>query len=224
MAGTTSSDQQQLLTVGQLLKVPQVRGLLTMQAIHGLSRDKWKLEAIYFVEVFGLTPVAAGSWLASIYMLGKVGQTLMGGVETALIAAKVPTLTIRRNCSSLAWLLAAALEFAFMAARTPLQATACMALTGMANNLHSAGYHQALREGGGADSGTLAGLWNTLPHLFSIVVPTICLLVRKRFGWRPLFWYGAGHQLLLLVLYRRVASVQTARQMLEQNKPYRRGR
>ena len=94
-------------------------------------------------------------------------------VETAMLAAKIPVLTIRKLMVALNAAGNSVCLLGFGAATTPLQGAVAFAAAEVFSGTAASGYNPNYREVGGDDTAVVAALGNTLANVTGMTVPIL---------------------------------------------------
>ena len=137
-------------------------------------------------------------------------------VETAMLAAKIPVLTIRKVMVGLNALGNSVCMLGFGAVRTPIQGAAAFTAAEVFTATAAAGYNPNYREVGGDDTAVVAALVNTLANVTGMTVPILGVYLRRISGgsWMPLFVAATVVNLLSAGMFTLSASDKPARETL----------
>ena len=143
-------------------RIFRVRSVQAVVLLHIACNNLWTVfntnVFIYFDEVLGCSTIATGRWLALPPLVQLVGNFVVAGIESALIARGWSTLSIRKTVTMWGSLISSAAICLFGCSGTALTATLwyCLALAGTC--LHGSGWSANYLEVGGEDTALLNGV------------------------------------------------------------------
>ena len=143
-------------------RIFRVQSVQAVVLLHIACNNLWTVfnsnVFIYFDEVLGCSTVATGRWLALPPLVQLVGNFVVAGIESALIARGWSTLSIRKTVTIWGSLISSGAICMFGCSATELTATLwyCVALAGTC--LHGSGWSANYLEVGGEDTALLNGV------------------------------------------------------------------
>jgi sugar phosphate permease len=167
----------------------------------------------YYTEVFSFSPRDA-SYLATLpNICGWIMQLTCKRASITLQSEySWSLLGVRKLFTGTAFLGSGCLFVVFAHAQTPVVAVCCQCGIVMIMTLHSSGYVANYLDVGGANSGLLSGVGNTVANIPGFAGPPLTAWMLKRSGgeWAPVFYLTVVFAITATSVYTAYASVRAA--------------
>lgn len=168
---------------------------------------------------FGLSAVEMSKYVGAAQMCHVPAGFAVSAIDSLLIKAGVPPLSVRRAMTCGGSVLEAFWAVMFARARTPLAAAVSYACLDCCSQLHGSGAWTNFMEHGAEDAALLNSVSNTLASLTAVVVPHLGFALRQRTGsWAPMLLGAAVLKLISGAIFGLTVTVTPARVQLQRRR------
>lgn len=199
-----------------IFRVPAVLGaLLAHFASNNLGYLFILWTPTFYKDVLRTSQVMAGAYISFPMTVSIWLPFLVGALENRMRSGGMPLLQIRKKMNLAGSVVQAVCTLLFAVSPTALLACAANCGVQVGSSLQGSGYSANYYEVGGPDTALLYAVGNALASIPGLVLPPLGLLIFTRTGsYFPLFGLCAAITVSTGLLFQRVASLSSGRELL----------